>query len=137
MTYEFAAYRAEDDVLMATATQTLVLIDLDERRPRCRRCRDSFASRSPRSSEERGALEAIDRILNRGGDVDDVLREVVEALVEHGGCAWAGILFAEQGELVLGRSGRTIRDARRPRCRSRSSYRGDARVPSLVVDGCH
>ena len=32
-TYEFAAYRAEDDVLMVTATQTLVLVDLEERRP--------------------------------------------------------------------------------------------------------
>jgi acyl-CoA thioester hydrolase len=31
-TYELAAYR-EDDVLMVTATQTLVLVDLDERRP--------------------------------------------------------------------------------------------------------
>jgi len=30
-TYEFAAYRAEDDVSMVTASQTLVLIDLDER----------------------------------------------------------------------------------------------------------
>jgi acyl-CoA thioester hydrolase len=32
VTYEFAAYRAEDDVLMVTATQTLVLIDLEERK---------------------------------------------------------------------------------------------------------
>jgi acyl-CoA thioester hydrolase len=31
-TYEFAAYRADDDVLMVTATQTLVLVDLEERR---------------------------------------------------------------------------------------------------------
>jgi acyl-CoA thioester hydrolase len=31
-TYEFAAYRAEDDALMVTATQTLVLIDLQERK---------------------------------------------------------------------------------------------------------
>jgi len=31
-TYEFAAYRELDDVLMVTATQTLVLVDLDERR---------------------------------------------------------------------------------------------------------
>ena len=31
-TYEFAAYRAEDDVLMVTATQTLVLVDLEERK---------------------------------------------------------------------------------------------------------
>ena len=32
-TFEFAAYRAADDVLMVTATQTLVLVDLEERRP--------------------------------------------------------------------------------------------------------
>ena len=32
--YECAAYRVEDDVLMVTATQTLVLIDLAERRAR-------------------------------------------------------------------------------------------------------
>jgi len=32
-TYEFAAYRARDDVLMVTATQTMVLVDLDERQP--------------------------------------------------------------------------------------------------------
>jgi acyl-CoA thioester hydrolase len=32
-TYELAAYRADDDVLVVTATQTLVLVDLDERRP--------------------------------------------------------------------------------------------------------
>ena len=32
-TYELAAYRAHDDVLVVTATQTLVLVDLDERRP--------------------------------------------------------------------------------------------------------
>ena len=32
MTYEFAAYREPDDVLMVTAAQTLVLVDLAERR---------------------------------------------------------------------------------------------------------
>jgi acyl-CoA thioester hydrolase len=32
MTYEFAAYREPDDVLMVTASQTLVLIDLEQRR---------------------------------------------------------------------------------------------------------
>jgi acyl-CoA thioester hydrolase len=32
-TYECAAYRADDDVLMVTAQQTLVLVDLDKRRP--------------------------------------------------------------------------------------------------------
>ena len=32
-TYECAAYRMEDDELMVTASQTLVLVDLDERKP--------------------------------------------------------------------------------------------------------
>jgi acyl-CoA thioester hydrolase len=31
--YDHAAYRADDDALMATAKQTLVLIDLADRRP--------------------------------------------------------------------------------------------------------
>jgi acyl-CoA thioester hydrolase len=33
-TYECAAYRIEDDVLLVTAEQTLVLVDLEERRAR-------------------------------------------------------------------------------------------------------
>ena len=32
-TYECAAYRMEDDELMVTATQTLVLVDREARRP--------------------------------------------------------------------------------------------------------
>jgi acyl-CoA thioester hydrolase len=32
VSYECAAYRVEDDVLMVTATQTLVLVDLEERK---------------------------------------------------------------------------------------------------------
>ena len=33
VTAEFAAYRVDDDVLMCTSEQTLVLVDLGERRP--------------------------------------------------------------------------------------------------------
>jgi len=33
-TYELAAYRVDDDLLMVTASQTLVLVDLEERRAR-------------------------------------------------------------------------------------------------------
>ena len=33
VTYGFAAYRARDDELMVTASQTLVLVDIDERKP--------------------------------------------------------------------------------------------------------
>jgi hypothetical protein len=80
-----------------------------------------------------GTLDAIDRILNRGEDVDDVLREVVTALVEPGGCSWAGILFSEQGELVLGPQ--AGEPAPHGRVQIPVVYNGD-RVAELVVDGC-
>ena len=51
----------------------------------------------------RGALEAVERILNRGGDADDVLRAVVASLherVPH--FSWVGIAFMEEGRLQLG-----------------------------------
>ncbi|HEV8602991.1 MAG TPA: GAF domain-containing protein [Gaiellaceae bacterium] len=54
-------------------------------------------------SDYRGALEAVDRILNRGGEADDVLRAVVELLhdrFEH--YSWVGIYLVEGEELVLG-----------------------------------
>ena len=80
-----------------------------------------------------GALDAVDRILNRGGDADDVLRAVVGAVVELGGCAWAGILFVEAGELVLGPQ------AGEPRPQERIQlpvvFNGDP-VAELVADGC-
>ena len=47
-----------------------------------------------------GALEAIERILDRGGDADEVLRDVVAVL--HSDSSWVGISFVEGGELVLG-----------------------------------
>jgi len=85
------------------------------------------------SAMSSGALEAVDRILNRGGDADDVLRAVVATLVERGGCSWAGILFVEDGELVLGpEAGDPAPAARR---RIPVTYQGD-RVAELVADGC-
>jgi L-methionine (R)-S-oxide reductase len=50
-----------------------------------------------------GALEAIDRILNRGGDADEVLRQVVSVLhdrFDH--YSWVGVYLVEDGDLVLG-----------------------------------
>jgi L-methionine (R)-S-oxide reductase len=50
-----------------------------------------------------GALEAIDRILDRGGDAEEVLRRVVDVLhdrFEH--FSWVGIYLVEDDELVLG-----------------------------------
>jgi L-methionine (R)-S-oxide reductase len=50
-----------------------------------------------------GAIEALDRILDRGGEADEVLRAVVEVLqqrLEH--YTWVGIYLVEGTELVLG-----------------------------------
>jgi putative methionine-R-sulfoxide reductase with GAF domain len=44
----------------------------------------------------------VDEVVAAGGEPDDVLRAVVASLVEPGGASWAGIYFAESGELVLG-----------------------------------
>ena len=80
-----------------------------------------------------GALEAIEEILGGGGDADDVLRQVVAALLEHGGCAWAGIAFVEQHSLVLGPEAGEPDEARRSTVEI--AYRGD-RVGELRADGC-
>ena len=75
----------------------------------------------------------IDEVLERGGDADDVLRAVVRALVDDGGCSWAGILFTEADRLVLGP------EAGEPdpglRVQIPVVYNG-ARVAELVADGC-
>jgi putative methionine-R-sulfoxide reductase with GAF domain len=54
-------------------------------------------------SRHSGALEAVDRIINLGGDADDVLRQVVSLLhdrFDH--YSWVGIYLVEDDELVLG-----------------------------------
>jgi L-methionine (R)-S-oxide reductase len=50
-----------------------------------------------------GALEAVDRILNRESEADEVLRKTVEVLhdrFEH--YSWVGIYLVEGDDLVLG-----------------------------------
>jgi hypothetical protein len=79
------------------------------------------------------ALDAIEAIVARGGDVDDVLRHVVAALVDEGDCAWAGILFAEADELVLGPQAGSPDPGLR--LQVPVVYEG-SRVAELVVDGC-
>jgi hypothetical protein len=81
----------------------------------------------------REELAAVERAIEKGGDADDVLRAVVEALVEDSGCDWAGILFAENGELMLGPEAGTADPANRTR--SAVVYQGDA-VAELAADGC-
>jgi len=54
-------------------------------------------------SRPSGALEAIDRILNRGGDADEVLRQVVSVLHDRfDDYSWVGIYLVEGDDLVLG-----------------------------------
>ena len=49
----------------------------------------------------RGALAAVDRLVNRGGD--DVLQAVVELLHDRfGHYSWVGIYLVQDGDLVLG-----------------------------------
>jgi hypothetical protein len=79
------------------------------------------------------ALEAVDEILSRGDDTDDLLRTVVDTLVAEGTCRWAGLYFVEGGELVLGpRAG-----SPEPETPTRTPvvYEG-TRVADLVTGGC-
>jgi hypothetical protein len=79
------------------------------------------------------ALEAVDGIVAQGGDADDVLRAIVAALVEHGGCSWAAIAFVEDGELVVGPRTGDADEARRTR--TDIAFKGD-KVGELWADGC-
>jgi L-methionine (R)-S-oxide reductase len=55
------------------------------------------------SASHDGALEAIDRIVNRGGDADAVLRAVVDVLHDRfDDYSWVGIYVVEEEELALG-----------------------------------
>jgi hypothetical protein len=80
-----------------------------------------------------GALTAIDDILSRGGEADDVLRHVVGALVADGGCAWAAILFNDAGELMLGPQAGEAQPDRR--LQVPVAWQG-TRVAELAADGC-
>jgi hypothetical protein len=78
------------------------------------------------------ALEALDRILNRGGDADDVLRAAVGVLAEEPAVAWAGIAFQEEGELAVGPQAGEPQEARRTR--APIVFKG-SKVGELWVDG--
>ncbi len=78
------------------------------------------------------ALEALDRILNRGGDADDVLQSVVTTLAEEPEIAWAGIAFLEKGKLSLGPTAGEADETRRVRVPV--SFQG-SNVGELWIDG--
>lgn len=77
-------------------------------------------------------LAALDEILNRGGDADDVLRAVVELLAAQPDITWASISFRERDELVPGPEAGVATGAERvPR---QVVYRGKE-VGELAVEG--
>lgn len=78
------------------------------------------------------ALEALERILDRGGEPDEVLRAAVRTLATEPGIAWAGIAFREGEELVLGPEAGEPDEARRTRVAI--SFQGSP-VGELWVDG--
>jgi L-methionine (R)-S-oxide reductase len=58
---------------------------------------------STAAGTHRDALAAVERILERGGDADDVLRQVVDVLHERvAHYSWVGIYLVEGDDLVLG-----------------------------------
>ena len=65
-------------------------------------------------------------------DADDRLRATVRELAAGDGCAWAGVYFAEGGELVLGPQAGTPDPERRI---SVPVVWRDTRVAELAVDG--
>jgi putative methionine-R-sulfoxide reductase with GAF domain len=80
-----------------------------------------------------GGLAAVERAIAQGGDADDILRGVVNALVDEGDCRWAGIFFAETGALILGPEAGEANEAERTR--AAVAYQGDT-VAELAADGC-
>ena len=78
------------------------------------------------------ALEALEHMLEGGGEPDDVLRSTVSVLVQEPGITWAGVAFSEEGRLVLGPEAGTPDETHRTRVPVR--FQGSD-VGELQVDG--
>lgn len=74
----------------------------------------------------------VAQILERGGDADDALRDVVSTLAARHGVSWAGIAFVEEGTLRLGPA--AGKEDESERARAEVSFQG-AKVGELWVDG--
>jgi hypothetical protein len=83
-------------------------------------------------STSSGVVEAVEEILEQGGDADDVLRQVVAALHERAGYAWAGLFFVEEGSLTLGPEAGSADESRRTRVPV--LWQG-VEIAELAVDG--
>jgi putative methionine-R-sulfoxide reductase with GAF domain len=83
-------------------------------------------------SSSSAALVAVEEILGRGGDADDILRRVVAALHEDAGYSWAGLFFVEEGALTLGPEAGVPDEEHRTSVPVR--WQGDT-IAELAVDG--
>jgi hypothetical protein len=75
-------------------------------------------------------LDAIEQIVRRGGDADEILRDVVSALHTDAGYHWVGIFFVEDTTLSLGPSAGTPRGNRTS---VPVNWQGD-RIAELAID---
>jgi hypothetical protein len=79
-----------------------------------------------------GSANEIAEILERGGDADEALRQVVSALAARPDVSWAGIAFVEEGALRLGPA--AGHEDELARVRAEVSFQA-AKVGELWVDG--
>lgn len=77
-------------------------------------------------------LEAVDRIVERGGDSQDVLQATVTAIVDRGGAKWAAVLFNDEGELIVGPHAGVAEPGDR---RTAPVVRDEAHLGELSIDG--
>ena len=80
-----------------------------------------------------GVVETVRELVGSDDDADDILRAAVQAVVDGGLAAWAGIHFVEGGDLVLGpEAGTHSPDARTV---VPVVYNG-TQVADLAAEGC-
>jgi hypothetical protein len=78
-------------------------------------------------------LDAIEQIIQRGGDADQVLRDVVAALHTDARFPWAGIYFVEGDALTLGPHAGTPADDTTARTTTPVTWQGE-RIAELAID---
>jgi acyl-CoA thioester hydrolase len=116
VTWHFEAFRAEDGLALVRAEQVLVQIDVATRRPVAvteplRRAVEAFeagdapppAAPGAGSSTASGTVEAVERIVNREGEADEILRQTVAAIARRLG-TFCGVRFVEDGTMASGPS---------------------------------
>jgi hypothetical protein len=79
-----------------------------------------------------GALEAVQQILDRGGDAEDVLQAAMTAIVNRGGATWAAVLYSDEGELLVGAHAGVAEPGER---RGAPIVLDGAQIGELEVDG--